>query len=295
MSTSPEAPGPQGATVSRIEWWQAVRASSLPPRARLLAFVMSTYMDPDGTRCWPGQDALAAGCGWSDARSVRKAMQVLVAEGFVQVEPFSGPRPDGRTQATHVYRPTQPPNDQAAQQVQEDIGTKRPDRAGRSTTKRPTHATKRPVSADQAAPEGRQPPHDLTKDPTTTGAGDGLLDELLEDLPSLIAQQVQRTRRLRAACAKAAEAGHTRATLRRAVLAYDAANGPLDAADTSVAGALRWRITNAPAPPAPRDYGMGWPGPEDGEAGAEPSPAWTPPPDDMDLPPIIAERRKRTA
>lgn len=154
--------------VSRIEWWQAIKASALPPSARLLALVMSTYMDPDGSRCFPGQDALADACGWSDARVVRKWLTPLEAAGFVAVEQYGGKRQEGRTQATHRYVPTLPGLLFPDRTIREEETTSRITRSGRSTTSRNVRATSRNVRADQPDHVIRQPPHDLSKDPTTS-------------------------------------------------------------------------------------------------------------------------------
>lgn len=210
-------------TVPRIEWWTAIRGSSLPPLARLLALTMATYMDPDGTRCWPGQDALAAACGWSDGRSVRQHLKVLEREGFVDVERFAGPRRDGRAQATHRYRPTLPKPDQPERAFQENDETNRNERSGRTATNRSAGATKRNAGADQPEPEGPQPPQDLPKDlptraadaPETNGhaqverGGEGS-DAQLRDLAERLGLDLGAvTERLRDAWAKLEAAGWT--------------------------------------------------------------------------------------
>lgn len=154
--------------VDRITWWQSIRTSSLPHGVRLLALTMSTYMDPDGSRCFPGQDALAEACGWKDARSVRRALTVLEDEGYVLVERYGGQRAnEGRQQATHRYVPTVPVDEQSDADVRQDDPTSRTPQSGRSGTSRTPEATSRTLVADQSDSGVRQPPHDLTKDPTT--------------------------------------------------------------------------------------------------------------------------------
>lgn len=94
--------------VNRHAWWKALRGSNLPPRARLLAFVLSTWMAADGTKCYPGQDAIAAACGWTDPTTVRRATTELEDAGYIQVVRYGGIRAPGRSQKTHRYWPTVP-------------------------------------------------------------------------------------------------------------------------------------------------------------------------------------------
>ena len=94
--------------VNRHAWWKALRASDLPPRARLLAFVLSTWMAADGTKCYPGQDAIADACGWTDPTTVRRATTDLEEAGYLEVHRYGGIRAPGRSQKTHRYWPTIP-------------------------------------------------------------------------------------------------------------------------------------------------------------------------------------------
>ena len=63
-------------------WQRAMRDSpELDATARLVGFVLATYMDKDG-RCYPGQARLAEGIGRSVA-TVRRGLRTLEAAGFL--------------------------------------------------------------------------------------------------------------------------------------------------------------------------------------------------------------------
>jgi hypothetical protein len=61
---------------------RALRDSGLPPTARLVAFVLSTYASRKDGCAWPSQETLAEGTGWS-RRSVVSALATLTSAGWV--------------------------------------------------------------------------------------------------------------------------------------------------------------------------------------------------------------------
>jgi hypothetical protein len=65
-------------------WRDAVRDSDLKRTSKLLAFVLSTYLNRYGSG-WPSQETLAAGASIT-VRSVQKNTAVLEHAGFVAVE-----------------------------------------------------------------------------------------------------------------------------------------------------------------------------------------------------------------
>jgi hypothetical protein len=71
-------------------WRDTVRDSDLDKTAKLVAFVLSTYIDSDG-RAFPSQDTLAAGASLSD-RAVAMATERLERAGFLIIERSRGLR-----------------------------------------------------------------------------------------------------------------------------------------------------------------------------------------------------------
>jgi hypothetical protein len=61
-----------------------VRDSDLPSTAKLVAFVLSTYMDRNG-HAWPSKETIAAGASLS-RRAVDPAIDRLEGTGLIQVE-----------------------------------------------------------------------------------------------------------------------------------------------------------------------------------------------------------------
>lgn len=61
---------------------RALRDSELPPTARHVALVLSTYASRKDGTAWPSQETLAKGSGWS-RRSVVTALARLVAAGWL--------------------------------------------------------------------------------------------------------------------------------------------------------------------------------------------------------------------
>jgi hypothetical protein len=251
--------------LSRIEWWKALRESSLPSNARLLALTLSTYMDSDGSRCFPGQTALASDCGWSDARSVRKALDVLKREDYIKVKRFAGPRSGNQVQATNQYVPIAPsPSDQSEPQGREKEDQPEPEGRQEDTTNRPSGATDRPSDANQPELQGRQRLHDLTINLPTSAAepivrhveaqpgGAGFLDQVLEHLPLPFARQVdRRDRKLSKAGCAAVDRGWEPRQLANEVHRLDATLGSLDGLKDP-AGGLAYRIKKVGQPPPKR-------------------------------------------
>lgn len=70
-------------TTNRYDWERIVRRAQLPAPVKLVAFVMATYADRDGSRVYPGVARLVAVTGLSE-RSVRNALKVLRDKGLIQ-------------------------------------------------------------------------------------------------------------------------------------------------------------------------------------------------------------------
>jgi hypothetical protein len=62
--------------MSRFEWERLIRRMVLAKPVKLVALVLATYADPDGTRVRPGVDVLADVTGDS-ARNVRRVVTML--------------------------------------------------------------------------------------------------------------------------------------------------------------------------------------------------------------------------
>lgn len=87
-------------------WRAGVKRSTLPPPARLVALVLSDYMDLDslgGAR--PGNARLAAETGYS-VRNVQRWLRHLEASGWI-LNVYAGGQSRGRNMAA-VYRGTWP-------------------------------------------------------------------------------------------------------------------------------------------------------------------------------------------
>jgi hypothetical protein len=71
-------------SVGRYEWERVVRRVVMTKPIKLLALILSTYADPDGSRIRPGNDVLAAVTGDSE-KNVRRILKVLREDfGLVQ-------------------------------------------------------------------------------------------------------------------------------------------------------------------------------------------------------------------
>jgi len=91
--------------IGRFEWERLIRRAIVPPAVKLLALVLATYADPDGTRVRPGTTALAAVTGGSD-RTVRRHLTALRQLGLLQQVSRGGGH--GGSGITSEYRLTVP-------------------------------------------------------------------------------------------------------------------------------------------------------------------------------------------
>lgn len=84
--TPPPTPGdPEPRTQTPIErfmWERIIRQSGLPPLTKLVAFVMATYGEKDGSKIHPGDQRLAADCGVTD-RAIRNHRRTLEDRGYI--------------------------------------------------------------------------------------------------------------------------------------------------------------------------------------------------------------------
>jgi hypothetical protein len=71
-----------GAAVN--DWVNVVRRAELGSTVKLVALMIATYADPDGTHVFPGVPRLAVQCD-IDYRTARRAMAALREKGFLQV------------------------------------------------------------------------------------------------------------------------------------------------------------------------------------------------------------------
>lgn len=92
--------------IGRYEWERLVRRARLPKPVKLLALVLATHADPDGSRVRPGLPVLASVTGDSE-RNVRRLLALLVDElGLLRQVARGGGR-GGKGRAS-VYRLTIP-------------------------------------------------------------------------------------------------------------------------------------------------------------------------------------------
>jgi len=92
--------------IGRYEWERLVRRAQLPKPVKLLALVLATYADPDGSRVRPGLPVLASVTGDSE-RNVRRILAHLVDDlGLLRQLARGGGR-GGKGRAS-VYRLTIP-------------------------------------------------------------------------------------------------------------------------------------------------------------------------------------------
>lgn len=91
--------------VPRFEWERIVRRIVLPKHVKLLALVLATYSDPDGTRVRPGNEVLADVTGDSE-KNVRRIMAQLRRMCLIEMVTRGGGR-GGKGRASE-YRLTIP-------------------------------------------------------------------------------------------------------------------------------------------------------------------------------------------
>lgn len=162
-----------------MEWCDAIvgepTPGRLPPRARHLALTLATFMNPDGSRCWPGQERLAAALGVTHPSTVQRATEALEEAGFLEVVRYAGgrsPGAGGRGQRSHLYVPVLPPDQSrnGAEQMDEDQ-SRSP--AEQNTGPVPQRCTTSPAAVhDQSRSAAGRPSQDHPKTTTTTRARD---------------------------------------------------------------------------------------------------------------------------
>lgn len=100
--SAPDLPPLEVQPCGRYEWERIVRRISMPKPLKLLAFVLATYADADGSRVRPGSSALADVTD-SGERSVRRLMTILREDlGLIELVSRGGGR--GGTGRTAEYR-----------------------------------------------------------------------------------------------------------------------------------------------------------------------------------------------
>lgn len=75
----------------RYEWERLVRRIKMPASNKLLALVLATYADPDGSRVRPGNEVLAAVTGQSE-RTVKRNLASLRELGLLAIARRGGGR-----------------------------------------------------------------------------------------------------------------------------------------------------------------------------------------------------------
>lgn len=90
---------------NRFEWERLVRRLILPPTVKLVALVLATYADPNGTRVRPGQDVVAAVTGCTE-RTVQRQFRLLTEMNLIELVRRGGGR-GGKGKASE-YRLTIP-------------------------------------------------------------------------------------------------------------------------------------------------------------------------------------------
>lgn len=137
--------GPSAVPTPRFEWERLVRRIVMPGPHKLMAFVMASYADADGSRVRPGNDVLAAVTDQSE-KNVRRIVTALRELGLLRVAARGGGR-GGKGKAT---------------EYQLTIPTDLLDRAEVLTP------GERPVSPDiQMSAQNDQPPLDNPESPDT--------------------------------------------------------------------------------------------------------------------------------
>jgi hypothetical protein len=99
-ATPEDAPAFQ--PVGRYDWERIVRRAVMPVRHKLVALVLATYADANGTRVRPGMDVLAAVTGQGESTVRRLVTDLRGSYGLLEVVTRGGGR-KGRGKATE-YR-----------------------------------------------------------------------------------------------------------------------------------------------------------------------------------------------
>jgi hypothetical protein len=156
----------------RFAWERAVRASDLPATPRLAAYALATFMDRDGSSCYPSVATIAGAMGVRDVRTVRRALDVLAAGGWVHRERGGGRRRTG-AYVTNVYLPTIPAAEGACDApVPRSRGTEGEGSEGNGGIGRPP---KPPLEgASDAGSRGITCPYTKSKTKGSTGTREGV-------------------------------------------------------------------------------------------------------------------------
>lgn len=101
MSSQQPAEEPELEPMGRYEWERLVRRVAMPKPLKLVALLLATWSDPDGTRVRPGTAVLAAVTGDTE-RTITRLLAQLRGLGLVKVVSRGGGRA-GRGKATE-YR-----------------------------------------------------------------------------------------------------------------------------------------------------------------------------------------------
>jgi hypothetical protein len=148
-ATAPQHPDRH---VTAHGWLRAVqRRSDLSRRARLVASVLFTYMDPDGGSCFPSLATIADGAGYSGTSSVLDGLAELEAGGWLLRDQRR--RRDGSPATTSYHAavpveavdpadPVGPPVDPAGRLESPDVAT--PVDSVADPVDRPARGTPRP-------------------------------------------------------------------------------------------------------------------------------------------------------
>lgn len=90
----------------RFEWERLVRRITMPKPVKLVALVLATYADPDGSRVRPGMEVLAAVTGDSE-RNARRLLGTLTKMNLVTLVSRGGGRGgNGRASEYQLTIPT---------------------------------------------------------------------------------------------------------------------------------------------------------------------------------------------
>lgn len=87
----------------RVEWVNLVLRMDIPPQRKAVAFALTKFANPDGTKVFPGQGKVADMAGLHETNA-RKHIKALLAAGMLMMVKRGG----GRGGATNTYRLSRP-------------------------------------------------------------------------------------------------------------------------------------------------------------------------------------------
>jgi hypothetical protein len=88
-TVDPQASGLLQLAVTRDGFQRAVMESELGPMTRFVLLVLSTFADPDGSRCWPSKRAVVASTGLGE-HAVKKHLGTARKLGWIASEARQG-------------------------------------------------------------------------------------------------------------------------------------------------------------------------------------------------------------